>query len=257
MIKILFTDIDGVLVHNIAEPINREMAVAIKKASSKIHISFCTGRSKLDTWPIVQACGLENEYHILESGTKVLAPGGVWDYIKPIDIGLIPEILSITQPDREEYSVCIDGIWKSIPDRLDPASSITVLSINTASNLQTDTVVRNLQKYSSKLHIGVGTHYAHEQHGACIHLTDIQANKAYGVRHIQKKLGLSQQESAAIGDMPMDEVFFRECSYIFAPENAHEEVKKKAHRIVPSVDNHGYIQALEQLTGEKRSIPLQ
>lgn len=249
MIKILFTDIDGVVVPKVADPIHPDVAAAVRKASKFIHISFCTGRNKHDTWPLIQACGLENEYHILESGTRVLAPGGTWEYVKPIDKGLISELLSTTESIRDAYGICQEDVWLNDMNDVNPKSPITIVSINTITKKQTDQVVQSLQKFTSIIHIGVGTHYENP-HGACIHLTDIQANKSYGVRYLQKRLNLSRDESAAIGDMPMDEIFFRECGYILAPENAHEETKKMAHKVVPSVDDHGYIDALKHLIGE-------
>lgn len=250
MIKILFTDIDGVLVRRPIDPIPPEVVAAIKVASTKIHISFCTGRNKSQVWPLIEACGLQNEYHILESGTRVLAPKGSWEYVKPINTALIPELLTLTTSLGAEYGICQDDIWHRTIDDVNQQSPVTIFSINTESEEQTHRAVMSLKKHASSVFIGVGTHYANP-HGACIQLSDISANKSYGVKHVQKILGIKKGESAAIGDMPMDQIFFRECSFIFAPQDANEQTKKMAHKIVPSVEDFGYIAALAYLTGKK------
>ena len=244
--KALFLDIDGVVVKDLADRINDGVAAAINKLSKNVHVIFCTGRNLIDTLPLIDACDLKNQYHILESGTRVLGPNLKWEYVKKIDNKIIPQILDLTRDIRESFGICQEGKWITDINELNQEKTSTILSINTESSLQTTTILKRLSQYTNLLHFGVGSHYIHKN-GNCIHITEIDAGKSLGVRYLQKKLNLSKSECIAAGDMPADFDIAKECNILISPENSDPEVLKKADYIFPSVSELGIIKACDYI----------
>jgi len=72
-------------------------------------------------------------------------------------------------------------------------------------------------------------------------------NKGKALQELQKKLGISQEETMVFGDYMNDIEMLKLAKYSFAMENAHPNVKKVANYNAESNDNDGVIQVLKKL----------
>ncbi len=78
------------------------------------------------------------------------------------------------------------------------------------------------------------------------------ANKGYALQHLQKKLGISQEETMVFGDYNNDLEMLALAHYSYAMENAIPNVKKAARFETKSNNDEGVEFILEQLLKAKR-----
>ena len=74
--KLLALDIDGTVVKEHTNTPSLAVVKAIQQAKKKISISLVSARAWKEHKIIVDLLGLENSYHVLENGTKVINPQG-------------------------------------------------------------------------------------------------------------------------------------------------------------------------------------
>jgi hypothetical protein len=74
-----------------------------------------------------------------------------------------------------------------------------------------------------------------------------QANKAYALKILQEKMGITPEETIVFGDYNNDLEMLKLAEMSFAMENAHPEVKKIAKYTTKSNNNEGVEDILEKL----------
>lgn len=84
-----------------------------------------------------------------------------------------------------------------------------------------------------------------------IEVTNVSAQKGYILEQAVKLKGFSRDEVMVLGDGLNDRSLF-ECfpSHAYAPENADEELRKMAYRIVSNHNLDGFAEAVEQMLAE-------
>jgi len=86
------------------------------------------------------------------------------------------------------------------------------------------------------------------------HWVDIahpEANKGNALRSLQKKLGISEEETMAFGDFNNDLEMLNHSYFSYAMENAHPNIKKAARFITKSNNEEGVEIILDQLLQAK------
>lgn len=73
------------------------------------------------------------------------------------------------------------------------------------------------------------------------------ASKGAAMKHLQKTLGFSYEQTMSFGDYLNDVEMLKESYYSYAMDNAHPEVKKLARFIAPSNQEAGVLQVIEEL----------
>jgi Cof subfamily protein (haloacid dehalogenase superfamily) len=121
--------------------------------------------------------------------------------------------------------------------------------INPEKNEQTsDQVMEYLKnKYGSKLYITRSAKNIIE-----IMMADV--SKWNGILEIADKLGIKEDEIAAIGDQDNDLPMIRGAKYGFAMGNSIKEVKDSADFVVGSNDDFGAVQAIEKVLEINRNV---
>lgn len=76
-----------------------------------------------------------------------------------------------------------------------------------------------------------------------------QANKGAGIRHIQKKLGISRDQTMVFGDFLNDLEMMDEASYSFAMANAHPQLKARARFLSPGNTDNGVVRTIKSVLG--------
>lgn len=77
-------------------------------------------------------------------------------------------------------------------------------------------------------------------------VTHPDANKGAVVASLARRLGLSTQEIATIGDMPNDVLMFAHSGLSIAMGNADPEVQRAARRVTASNDDDGFAEAMHR-----------
>ena len=73
-----------------------------------------------------------------------------------------------------------------------------------------------------------------------------EAQKGKGMHFIQQELGISPEETIAVGDGATDISMFEYAAVKVAIGNAEDQVKAKANYIAPSVQNNGIIEVINK-----------
>ncbi|HRP37345.1 MAG TPA: HAD hydrolase family protein, partial [Candidatus Dojkabacteria bacterium] len=137
-------------------------------------------------------------YHVLETGSKVLAPSMKYEYEKSLSKDEINKLIDLTNPMDCFYGVCVNGNW--IDDIKDVGEEdITILSINTDSKVKTREVLDIIEPIADNFHIStlVSSFYPD---GAHIHITNKEVSKGEGVKYVKNVLKLKTDETLGVGD---------------------------------------------------------
>ncbi len=243
-IKIIFLDVDGVIARNFMTPTTPEMLSALNKLTKKYHVSLCTGRSVQSSGHIIDGANLHNFYHVLETGSKVLAPGGKIEFEKSLSKEEINKLIDLTNPMDCFYGVCVNGEW--IDDIIDVGDNeITILSINTDSRENTRKVLDVIEPIAENFHISTLVS-SFNPAGAHIHITNKDVSKGEGVRYVKNALGLTTEDCLGVGDSIGDLPMLKECGIKVVMGNADEETKSHADLVIGDFEDGGLIKFIHE-----------
>jgi HAD superfamily hydrolase (TIGR01484 family) len=242
-IKLIFLDVDGVIAKNYMTPVSDEMLDTLKKLGSKYHVSLCTGRSVKSAGRIIKKGDLKNFYHILETGSKVLAPGGKYEYEKSLSKFEIDNLIKVTSYVDCFYGVCVNGNWIDDVDEVGD-EEITILSINTMTRKQTAEVLKIVEPISQNFHISTLVS-SFSPEGSHIHITNKEVSKGEGVKYVKNLLNFTTEETLGVGDSIGDMPMLNECGIKVAMGNAEDEVKSEADLVIGDFEDNGLIEFIQ------------
>jgi hypothetical protein len=243
--KLLFLDVDGTLVESNPDGYpSKKVINAIKKINKKIRISLCTGRSYPSANKIIQILGIENNFHVIESGAKILTPSGKFENIKSLTYENIDEIIGQAKDTPLRYGYCVDGEWKNKLQKNDK-EIITVLAAHSENEAQTKLILSKLEPLKDKFNMLAGSKWG-SINGSVIHITNKESSKESGVKYIQNKLGILKEESIGIGDMFNDLPLFKAVGLKVAMGNGTDELKKQADVVAPTLKEDGVAWLIEK-----------
>jgi len=243
-IKLIFLDVDGVIAKNYMTPTTQEMLDALSELAKKYHVSLCTGRSVQSTKRIIEGAGLGNFYHVLETGSKVLAPGGTFEYKKSLARDEINKLIEITKPLDCFYGVCVNGQW--IDDIEDVGEEqITILSINTLTKEQTTKVLDVINPLSQNFHISTLVS-SFDPRGSHIHITNKDVSKGQGVKYLKNILNVKTDQVLGVGDSIGDWPMLSECGIKVVMGNAEDEVKALGDIIIGDFADGGLVKFIKE-----------
>lgn len=78
-------------------------------------------------------------------------------------------------------------------------------------------------------------------------ISDEKANKGNALRHVQKMLNVSKEQTMVFGDYHNDIEMLQEADFSFAMENAHKDITELANYATKSNNNFGVERILEKL----------
>jgi len=245
--KLLVLDVDGVLVKSKDAEVSRGVVEAVKNINDKVKVVLCTGRTKEDVQHIIHSLDISHNYHIVESGAKVLSPDGRYEYEKLLTNNEISEIYSNSKSEFEKIAVCRSGKWIDY-NQAELYQNVTTVSLHSHSQLQTKKILKSLENVKDTYHIAVGSHWEIPE-GNFILITHKQASKKFGIEYVQQKYGISKNETIAIGDMPNDLPLFEASGLKIAMGNGDDELKNKADFVIKSIDEDGVALAIKTYLG--------
>lgn len=240
--KLLVLDVDGVLVKSKSAPVSQKVIQAVKSLKGKVKVGLCTGRTHADLKHILNALDLNDAYHVIESGAKVLNPEGKEENIKDIPLNEVKKILKIAGDTPQGYGFCAHGEWvdniTKIKNRL-----VTTVSLHSHSQTRTKQILDKIE--GLKYHVAVGSHWEIPD-GNFILITNPEVSKKKSLEYVQKKLDISKPETVGVGDMPNDIPLFEACGLKIGLENGDDKLKEKADEIAPSINEEGVAWVIEK-----------
>jgi len=200
--KLLALDIDGTVVKEHTNIPSPSVVKAIQQAKKKISISLVSARAWKEHKIIVDLLGLENSYHVLENGTKVINPQGKLEYNRHIPANEVQQIIDITNGLFDEIGFCIDNRW--MKEYTNPEQEIvTTLSLISKSRQKANKIPHILNKLPNRYSVTVGAHWDNLSWAVTL-ISHKNASKGAGLKYIQKKLRISSEETIAVGDGASD-----------------------------------------------------
>lgn len=242
--KLLILDIDGVLVKSKDAPVSDAVVQAILSVNQSVAVSLCTGRTKKDSQHIIDVLGLQKSYHVIESGAKVLNPHGEEKNVKSISIEDAHWIIDIAKNTPAGYGYCVNGKWEEDVTVIG-GRQVTTVSLHSHSQKQTKLILETIKPVSEKYHVAVASHWQIPE-GNFILITHKEATKGNAIFYVQKKLGITKEETIGVGDMPNDLPIFERSGLKIALENADELLKREADEIAPSIDENGVVYVINR-----------
>lgn len=283
MIKVIASDMDGTLLNSKIQ-VDDEGVKAIEQARAKgIHFVLCTGRMYDDAMQLINHANLYapaicmNGAEIRDEHGKILKQIPIdktsarYTYQVLTDLGmycefftdigpispnkdkgieLMKEIQRKVHPDltADEVRRYVEERFESKdvhviddPERLFQNEDITILKFIAFSS---DQVVLKKAKdeLESKGNLAVSSSFSDN-----IEITHIDAQKGLSLQFYVEKMGVTMDETFAIGDNFNDVSMLKMAGYSVAMGNAEPAVKKLAKHVTDSNDEHGVATAIHKM----------
>lgn len=264
MIKALILDIDGVILGNkeglnfpLPTPEVRDRLQNLSKQG--VAISLCTVKAYFAVKPILQACGIEDNYHVTDAGATVIH--GRTEQIETTNIkttaarALIEELrqqniytewysgseyFALPHADR----IILNGRTKLLGKEAGIISEATQSDISKIIALPTDEwqtsklkeIAQNYTKHAA-LHWGINPSLVPK---TAAFFTHPLATKRTGVQKLSALQKISLGNTLAMGDSTNDWTFMELCGLVATLNNGSPELKE----LVKAKGKNGYVSAL-------------
>lgn len=283
--KMIAVDLDGTLL-NSESKISKENIDAIKKAREHgIEVVVATGRASFDVRAIFEPTGIKT-WIISANGAVIHDPEGRLYHSVPLDRkraeGILQwleeknyyyevfsdEAIFTPQNGRELLDIELDRLKSANPgadlSRLELAaeqqlsqngyayiSSYTDLflagkDVNVynilAFSFHKEKLETGWQRFKDAQDITLVTSAEHN-----FEIEHLQASKGLALEKLSRKLGISLQETAAVGDSLNDFSMLKIAGKSFAMGNAREDIKEMADEVTLTNDENGVAHILNQL----------
>lgn len=261
MIKLIASDIDGTLVRDGESRLNDELLEVIEKLHEKgITFAAASGRSIVSEERLFQAIG-DKIYYIACNGTYIGKKGECLhrslvkpEYVKELikDCRNYPDCTLFLNVDRGYYTESKDEEvikWLEIGYREKIFRTDDLLSVDDdiikacfydPKHMSAQTGKALIEKWSDRLSVvTAGTMW--------LDFFDINASKGRALAMLQKRLGVTKEETMAFGDQQNDIEMLKQAEYSYAIGNAIDEVKKVAKYEADTNVNDGVLKVLKTL----------
>lgn len=264
MIKMIATDIDGTIL-NWSGQFSPAVIDCIKELDKNgIKIILVTGRMHGSTAPIAEKLGLENPIVSYQGGLIKDIKGNTlfqkqlpdeyakriitWAHEKGVHINLYLDDKLYVEQDNDtirryivgkfvDYKVC--PFWQL---KIENVNKILAIDYTDADRVTS--WVEELEKMFPDLYIVKSTPYFCE-------IGNKEAKKSAGVEYLRKMWGFEKDEVLTIGDQNNDIELLKAGGVAVAMGNATDELKKYADFITDTVENDGFVKAIEKYVGVK------
>lgn len=239
--RLLLLDVDGTVVPIGAntEPAP-EVAVALQKAQEFVTVSLASGRSYEWLQNLIEVLKLTGP-QIANGGSQIINPDGTVIWERPIHQESVSRILTTIRPGTTVI-VNDSGIEYKNPTQ---STFLSPLAIK-IQELSGEDAIRYTDQLKAVPNIVFHENASWADGHVDLYITHAEGSKKYAVRALKEILGVGPQESIAVGDGKNDIPLFEACGLKIAMGNAHDDLKKMADYIAPSVDEHGVSDVVER-----------
>jgi len=240
--KLLALDIDETLTTESKDSVSPAILRALHHASDKMHVTFVTARAINGLTHFLDNVRLPAQYHVVENGAKVLRPDRSIIYEHYIADNEVQQILDSAQPYFFETGFLADEQWV---DDSHANKSVTGLSFTCTSEEDEALLKAAITELPQDFSIYSGRHWTVSDWRAVL-VFHKNATKGSGMEYIQKKLGISKEETIAVGDGMTDLSMFDSAGLKIAMENGEPAMKEVADYVCPSVQKDGFLEVIRK-----------
>ncbi|GAA4962979.1 HAD family hydrolase [Algibacter aquimarinus] len=258
-VKLIATDLDGTLLNNKGEVSSRFFNLFKQLKKQNIHFVAASGRqfqsitAKLnpikedisiiaENGGVIQFNGKVNSLLKLSSEDVLMAVNTLRS-IKNCYIVLCGKEYAYIETDNEKFISKFSEYYNAyyIVDDLtkvenDDFLKIAVYHFKSSENY----ILPHISNITNKLKVTVsGKNW--------LDISHINANKGYALNKLQKKLGITEEETMVFGDYNNDIEMLQLAHFSYAMKNAHDNVKEVARYETLSNNNEGVEQILDLL----------
>lgn len=241
--KLLALDIDGTLVPEHTNHLSPKLIEAIQSVKDFITVAIVSARARKDQQIIIDSLGLTNGYHVTENGTRMIRPDGSLEYTLYLPHAEVTAIQQLTEALCDSIGYCVEGNWlTNNPEDL--TDCVTTLSL-IPHKINIDQITGLLSPFMSTLAITIANHWNNPDLGVVL-ISHKDASKGGGLRSLQKMLGITPEETIAVGDGVSDVPMMEYAAVKVAMGNAEEALKKVATHVVGTVDDDGVVEVIQR-----------
>lgn len=260
MIKMIATDMDGTLLNSKKQLTQNAIKAISAVKNMGIHFVVASGRQYHNIYNVFKQHNLdENVSFLAENGTIIFDKGKLI-FADKLDNHIVKSAVELVRKTPNVYPVLcgIDSAYienshpkfvsevtkyfdrrQFLPDILeclkhDKITKIALLDVTANAETYAYPVFKHFEKSSQILLSGP----------EWVDLVNKGVNKGTAVEMIGNLYNSSFDQRMAFGDYLNDVALLNACKYSFAVENAHESLKKIAHKICPSNDEDGVAKTL-------------
>ena len=242
--RFLAFDLDDTIVPSGTNDLSKKVKLALQEVSKQIHVSIVTARAKSNFERMLDLLELQPAYHVYENGAKIVDPHG--NILRDLHIphSEVQTILNAASPYFDEVGFCVDDHWND-GRSVDTTHGVTGLSFTVQGAHNAYFIEKTIKLLPKTYSIYVGRHWDKPDWSGVL-LFHGEAQKGKGMHFIQQELGITPDETIAVGDGATDISMFDYASVKVAIGNAEDQVKAKANYIAPSVSNFGIIDVINK-----------
>lgn len=242
MIRLVVVDVDGVLSHGEAAPLDFAVLQRLaefndrgREAPTYPSVTLCSGRPVPYVEVLMQA--IHGPYPaVYENGAGLYIP-------EPYGFKWHPAITPTIQTQLTRLqSVLHDALVATDLAYFQPGKSAS-LSLFPCLGVSLEELSRRAGQVANDF----GGQFVIEQAMTCINVLVRDVDKADGVRWLARETGILLGEMAGVGDSQSDVPFMRLLGWRAAPASAHASVKQAAHYTSPYEDGWGLVDILARL----------
>ncbi|NJW53304.1 HAD family hydrolase [Salinimicrobium oceani] len=267
-IKLIISDMDGTLLNSRHEVSSRFFKAFQQLKQNNIQFAVASGRQYYSLRERMEPVKEEMIY-IAENGAIVIQDGEE-QHLVPMKMELVEQLIKEVRELGNKYLILCGRkqayIENDAPEFMEPFLNHyeKYLLVDDLLAVKDDVILKvticDLQgaEENSLPHV---EHFKKELQVKLsgeiwIDFNDLEAQKGNALKALQKKLGITKEETMAFGDYLNDLELFEHAAIGFAVENAHAEVKQAAEYTTSSNDNFGVEVILEDLLKKKVTAQL-
>ena len=267
MIKMVVTDIDGTI-YTPEQGIKKEVKECIQNLCNKgIYVAIATGRTYGSAKSIADKIGIKCPLICYQGGLINSYDGKLLD-VKYLDKNIAKEIIAdcrkrnihlnvyvedkLYVEDDDDYikdyigDKGIDYFKVNSFDELDFTKLNKLLAIRYDCKF-IDNLITELQKKYPQI-------YVVKSHDYFCEIANKEATKGNAIKFLAKMYGIKLDEVLAIGDQNNDIEMIETAGIGVAMANGTEEIRKKADYITDSVQNDGFIKAINKFVWGNKNV---
>ena len=259
MIKMIATDIDGTIL-NWDFKFSPEVISCIKQLDEKgIRVFLVTGRMHIAALKIAQQLNLKTPI-VSYQGGLIKEQSGKTLYKKTLDITRAKEVIKWAKENNVHINLYMDDVLyvendniaikrytgeRFIPykvcsfDDLEIKNVNKILAIDFVDIERVTGWVDYLKERMPELYIVKSTPYFCE-------ISNSEAKKSCAVEFLANHYGIKKEEILCIGDQNNDIELLKAGGIAVAMGNATEELKQFANFVTDTIDNDGFVKAIEK-----------
>lgn len=244
--KLLILDLDGTTVEPRGEALPSPKVIEkVRQAQKVIHVAVATGRPYPFAKPVLDALQLHG-LGVVNGGSEIVdMESGKVEYAKKIDKNTLQDIVRLCLPFGYHMHLSSDQYGRALASPEDIKADAEKFFIGEVKTSDSPRILEELKGLE-----GIAAHPTKswgEGDVVDIHITHAQATKHFGVERLIRMLGLTKEETIAIGDDYNDVPLMVAAGFRVAMGDAPEEVKAIADMVTETLQNDGVASAIDKL----------